>query len=99
MLDWAEYDRIYTQAGLIPPKDHTPIQGEMFLYDAEDRQVGYTTSFMYSPLLQRHIAIAASAPRSPPGTRVRLEIDVIIATSTSPPTARPPLYNPTRKTA
>ena len=101
MLDWAEYDRIYTQAGLIPPKDHTPIQGEMFLYDAEDRQVGYTTSFMYSPILQRHIAIArVRPPLAAAGTKVRLEIDVNHRYEYIPAqTARLPLYNPTRKTA
>ena len=25
IVDWADYDRIYGEAGLIPPKDHTPI--------------------------------------------------------------------------
>jgi aminomethyltransferase len=49
-------------AGLIPPKDHAPVLGEMFVYDADDRQVGYTTSFMYSPVLQRHIALARVRP-------------------------------------
>ena len=27
VLDWADYDRIYNAAGLIPPKDHTPVAG------------------------------------------------------------------------
>ncbi len=30
----------------------------MFLYDADGEQVGFATSFMYSPVLQRHIGIA-----------------------------------------
>ena len=101
IVDWADYDRIYGEAGLIPPKDHTPIQGEMFLYDDAATQVGYTTSFMYSPMLQRHIALARVRPAlAPPGSLVRLEIDVnhryeYVAART----ARLPLYNPTRKTA
>lgn len=101
MVDWADYDRIYGAAGLIPPKDHTPVEGEMFLYDDTDKQVGYTTSFMYSPMLQRHIALARVRPTlAPPGSLVRLEIDVnhryeYVAART----ARLPLYNPTRKTA
>ena len=101
MVDWADYDRIYGAAGLIPPKDHTPVEGEMFLYDDSDTQVGYTTSFMYSPMLQRHIALARVRPAlAPPGSLVRLEIDVnhryeYVAART----ARLPLYNPTRKTA
>jgi aminomethyltransferase len=101
VLDWAEYDRIYNAAGLIPPKDHTPILGEMFLYDDEDRQVGYTTSYMYSPVLQRHIALARVRPAlAAPGTPVRLEIDVNHRYEYIPArTARLPLYNPTRKTA
>jgi aminomethyltransferase len=101
MLDWAEYDRIYSEAGLIPPKDHTPIQGEMFLYDDDDLQVGYTTSFMYSPMLQRHIAIARVRPGlAAAGTKVRFEIDVNHRYEYIPArTTRLPLYNPTRKTA
>jgi len=101
IVDWADYDRIYGEAGLIPPKDHTPIEGEMFLYDDAGTQVGYTTSYMYSPMLQRHIALArVRPPLAPPGSPVRLEIDVnhkyeYVAART----ARLPLYNPSRKTA
>jgi len=101
ILDWKDYDRIYTQAGLIPPKDHTPVEEELFVYDDEIRQVGYATSFMYSPMLQRHIALARVRPDlAKPGSSVRLEVDVnhhyeyVKAT-----TARLPLYNPARKTA
>jgi aminomethyltransferase len=101
IVDWADYDRIYGAAGLIPPKDHTPVLGEMFLYDEDGKQVGYTTSYMYSPMLQRHIALARVRPAlAAPGSPVRLEIDVnhryeYVAART----ARLPLYNPTRKTA
>jgi aminomethyltransferase len=101
VVDWADYDRVYTDAGLIPPKDHTPVLGEMFLYDDDGKQVGYTTSYLYSPMLQRHIALARVRPTlATPGSAVRLEIDVnhryeyVKAT-----TARLPLYNPARKTA
>ena len=62
VLDWQDYDRIYNAAGLIPPKDHTPVQEELFVYDDDIRQVGYATSFMYSPMLQRHIAMARVRP-------------------------------------
>ena len=101
VLDWRDYDRIYGAAGLIPPKDHTPVQEELFVYDDTIRQVGYATSFMYSPMLQRHIAMARVRPDlAKPGTSVRLEVDVnhryeyVKAT-----TGRLPLYNPSRKTA
>ena len=36
IVDWEDYDRIYNEAGLIPPKDHTPIQEEFFVYDDDD---------------------------------------------------------------
>ena len=49
----------------------------MFLYDDDSVQVGYTTSYMYSPMLQRHIALARVRPAlAAPGSTVRLEIDV-----------------------
>jgi glycine cleavage system aminomethyltransferase T len=101
MVDWADYDRIYGAAGIIPPKDHTPILGEMFLYDEAGTQVGYTTSYMYSPMLQRHIALARVRPAlATPGSTVRLEIDVNHRYEyVTARTARLPLYDPTRKTA
>jgi aminomethyltransferase len=101
ILDWEDYDRIYNGAGLIPPKDHTPIVEELFVYDDEIRQVGYSTSFMYSPMLQRHIAMARVRPDlSKPGTEVRLEVDVNHKYEyVKARTARMPLYNPARKTA
>jgi aminomethyltransferase len=101
IVDWADYDRTYDRAGLIPPKDHTPIHDEYFVYDDDGKQVGYTTSSMYSPMLQRHIALTRVRPElAAPGTPVRLELDVnhryeYIAART----ARLPLYNPARKTA
>ena len=101
VLDWVDYDRIYNGAGLIPPKDHTPIVEELFVYDDEIRQVGYSTSFMYSPMLQRHIAMARVRPDlAKPGSEVRLEVDVNHRYEyVKARTARMPLYNPARKTA
>ena len=101
ILDWADYDRIYNRAGLIPPKDHTPIVEELFVYDDEIRQVGFSTSFMYSPMLQRHIAMARLRPDlARPGSEVRLEVDVNHRYEyVKARTARMPLYNPARKTA
>jgi aminomethyltransferase len=101
ILDWQEYDRIYGTAGLIPPKDHTPIQDEYYVYDDDGNQLGYATSLMYSPMLQRHIGLArVPLDRSTPGSRVKLEqavshkyeyFDAVVA--------RTPLFNPERRTA
>ena len=101
VLDWADYDRIYDKAGLIPPKDHTPIHEESFVYDDAGAQVGYATSLMYSPILQRHVALTRVRPQlAAPGTEVRLEIAVNHRYEyVTARTARLPLYNPARKTA
>ena len=77
MIDWRDWDRHYGEAGLIPPKDETPVVYEMMLYDDEGNRVGYTTSFMYSPMLQRHIAMARVRPDlAKAGSRVNLEITI-----------------------
>ncbi len=119
VLDWQDYDQVYDEAGLIPPKDHTPVIGDSMLYeDAAGAggaaasggqggsgvalgQAGYATSFMYSPMLQRHIAIARMRPDlAKPGTRVKLELTVDHHyEQVAAHVARLPLYNPERKTA
>ena len=108
VVDWQDYDRVYDAAGLIPPKDHTPVIGDSMLYvgdglasDGGLEQAGYATSFMYSPMLQRHIAIARVRPDlAKPGTRVKLELTVDHHyEQVAAHVARLPLYNPERKTA
>ena len=63
MVDWEDYDRVYGAAGLIPPKVHAPVHEDWMVYDEAGQRVGYATSFMYSPVLQRHIALGPGAPR------------------------------------
>jgi aminomethyltransferase len=102
VVDWQDYDRVYNEAGLIPPKDHTPIVEDWIVYDdGYQTQVGYATSFMYSPMLQRHIAIARVRPDySALGTRVKLEFTVDHHyEQVAAHVARLPLFNPERKTA
>ena len=101
VVDWHDYDNMYNNAGLVPPKDHVPITEEFMLYDADYQRVGYATSFMYSPVLQKHIAIARVKPElAKPGTRVDLEVTVNHRYErVGAEVARLPLYNPPRKTA
>jgi aminomethyltransferase len=101
VVDWRDYDRIYDEAGLIPPKDHTPIQDEYYVYDDDLNQLGYATSQMYSPMLQRHIALArVPLDRSTPGSRVKLELAVSHRYEYfDAEVARLPLFNPARRTA
>jgi aminomethyltransferase len=101
VVDWRDWNRLHDEGGLIPPMDHTPVQEEMFLYDDEGTQVGFSTSFLYSPVLQRHVGIGrVPVAVAAPGTRVNLEIPInhryvhVVAH-----TARLPHYNPQRKTA
>jgi aminomethyltransferase len=100
VLDWQDWNRLYTEAGLIPPKDETPLTAESMLYVDEER-IGYATSLMYSPVLQRHIAIARVRPdRAAVGTRVQLELTIDHEYRTvAADVARLPLFNPERKTA
>jgi aminomethyltransferase len=101
VLDWQDFDRHYDDAGLIPPKDHVPVQDEYYLYDDEADQIGWASSLMYSPILQRHIALArVPLERATSGSHVKLELpvnhryeyfDAVVS--------RLPLYNPERRTA
>lgn len=102
-VDWQEFERLHLERGLLVPKDETPVGWESMLYDGpghERERVGYATSFMYSPILQRHIAMARVEPAyAPKGSTVHLEITVDHEYVTVPATTdRLPLFNPARKT-
>ncbi len=103
VVDWADWDRLHREAGLFPPKDEHPLSYESMLYDASTggAQVGYTTSFCYSPVLQRHIGLARVRPAlAAPGSPVHLELAISHHnTRVAATTARLPLFNPARKTA
>jgi aminomethyltransferase len=101
VVDWQDYERVYTAAGLIPPKDHRPVHEDWMVYDADRSRVGYATSIMYSPILQRHIALARVLPDlAKPGSRVFLEFTVDHHyQQVAAHVARLPFFNPERKTA
>ncbi len=101
MLDWAAYDTLYRDAGLTPPKDETPLAWESMLYDDAGERIGYAPSMMYSPVLQRHIAIALVHPdHAEPGTVVHVEQTIQHEYTSCPATVTTlPLFNPARKTA
>jgi aminomethyltransferase len=102
-VDWREYARLHTDRGLLVPKDENPMPWELMLYGTPERDsyVGYATSFMYSPMLQRHIAIARVLPElAAKGSTVHVEMTVDHEYLSVPATtARLPLYNPPRKTS
>ncbi|MDX6309419.1 MAG: aminomethyltransferase [Nocardioidaceae bacterium] len=101
VVDWRDWDRLYRDAGLLPPKDERPLAYESMLYDDAGVHGGYATSFMYSPVLQRHIGLARVHPDlAQPETTVHLELAVNHHNTTVlARTARLPLFNPKRKTA
>jgi aminomethyltransferase len=108
VVDWRDYERVHDEADLLPPKDHTPVLADWMIYADGERgpagdaaQAGYATSFMYSPMLQRHIAIARLRPElAEPGTSVRLEFTVNHRyEQVAAQVARLPLFNPERRTA
>ena len=101
IVDWEEYHRRFTEADLLPPKDHTPQHDTMMLYDETAGQVGYATSFMYSPILQEHIALARIRPDlAAPDTRVNLEFTVNHHyRKIGARVVRTPFFNPAVKTA
>jgi len=101
VVDHHDWNRLHEEAGLVPPMDHTPLGEEMFLYDDDGAQVGYATSFMYSPVLQRHIGIArVPVASAAAGSRVNLEIPINHRyVHVAARTARLPHFNPQRKTA
>lgn len=100
-VDWADWARVHNDRGLITPKDHTPQHGGLMLYDAELSRIGYVPSFVYSPVLQRHIGIARVRPdHAAMGSKVGLEVTIdhryeIVNAEVHPL----PFFNPERKTA
>jgi aminomethyltransferase len=102
VVDWADWDRLHREAGVLPTKSERPVGWEQWLRDADgDEQVGHVTSFLYSPVLQRHVGIARVRPAyAAPGTAVRMEttlhhrtVTVLARTTTLP------LFDPERRTS
>jgi aminomethyltransferase len=101
VVDWQDWTRLHRGAGVLPPKDEHPLPYESMLRDSTGSQVGYTTSLMFSPVLQRHIGLARVRPDlAAPGSEVRLELTIQHHTTTvAARTARLPLFDPARRTA
>ncbi len=97
VVDHADWDRLYREADLFPPKSEHPWPYEAMVLDDSGAEVGYCTSFVYSPVLQRHIGIARVRPDlGAAGTDLRLELAInhhnttVRVTTTSMPFFDPP---------
>ena len=101
VVDWAEWDSLHRDAGLLPAKSEQVLPYESMLYDAGGSEVGYCTSLVYSPVLQRHIGLARVRPDlAAPDTSVRMEIAMLHHNTTvGVRTTKLPFFNPDRKTA
>ncbi|MDH5519612.1 MAG: aminomethyltransferase family protein [Acidimicrobiia bacterium] len=101
LVDPIDHEDKYHRAGMIPPRDHLPVHDDMMVYDNTGERVGYATSFLYSPVLQRHIALARIRPdHADPGTGVNLEFTINHRyVQVRADVARNPLFNPPRKSA
>ena len=105
VVDWADWDRLYRDAGELPTKDEQALGWEQWLRaepDGSGEQVGYVTSFCYSPVLQRHIGLARVRPDlAAPGTDAAHGDHAAPqhAHGGSVSTAPLPFFNPARKTA
>ena len=100
-IDWKSWDDLHRRNELEPAKDHTPKEYLSTLYDDDETRVGYATSLMYSPMVQRHIAIARVRPElASPGTAANMEVTLNHEwQSVKVHVTRMPFYNPAHKTA
>ena len=99
-VDWRDHQRVHDEAGMPAPEDHRPVEEAMSVYDGDGELAGFSTSFMFSPMLKRHIAMARVPPAlARPGTEVALEITIDHRPVTVAATVqRLPFYDPDRRT-
>lgn len=106
-VESAAYERLYNDEGLIAPKAGVLVQGTQSLYDRdwtvdpESEWLGYSTSYMFSPILKKHIAIAkVPLALASAGTRLFMELVVLNRPRYVPVrVTRMPFYDPPRKRA
>ncbi len=95
VVDWDDYQRAHRDRGQPAPEDHHPVEEAMQVYAVGGDPIGHTTSFAFSPILKRHVALARLPPAAAPGDAVGLEIlidhqPVVVAARV----ARLPFYAP-----
>jgi aminomethyltransferase len=99
VVDPTDWDRLYREKDLFPPKSEHPLSYESMILDDDRTEVGYCTSFVYSPVLQRHIGIARVRPDlAAEGTDLRLELAINHHNTTVRiRTTTMPFFDPARK--
>ncbi len=103
-IDVEDYEQLHTQAGILPCKNNIYRESTMSVYRRSEKEwdyAGYASSFLYSSLLKRPIAIAKiPLDLAVPGTQLDLEIPIIRKPKNVLATVSPmPFYSPPQKTA
>lgn len=102
-VDWAAYERVYTDAGVLPPRHELYSETTMSVYRRGGREwdyAGYASSFLSSSLLRRPIALAKlPLDLCEAGCQVDLEVTVIRQPRNVLARVVPtPFFDPPRKT-
>ena len=103
-VDWHDYERVHLEAGIAPPKHELYRESTMSIYRRGKKEwdyAGYASSFLFSSLLRKPIAIAKLPfDLAQPQTEVDLEVQVIRKPQNVLARTQPmPFFNPLRKTA
>ena len=103
-IDWAAYQDAFENAGITPPMHEQYFEQTMSIYricNEPYQYLGYASSFLFSSLLKKPIAIAKLPLESAtPGTEVEIEISVIRKPdNVLARVTKLPFFNPDRKTA
>lgn len=102
-VDWHDFERVHHAAGVTPPKYELYREATMSIYRRNDKEwdyAGYASSFLFSSLLKKPIAIAKlPLDLAIPGTEVDLEIPVIRKpVNVLARVVEMPFFDPDRKT-
>ena len=103
-VDWHDYERVYTEAGVVPPRHEIYSESTMSVYrrsGVDWDYVGYASSFTSSSLLRTPLAIAKlPLDVAWPGSEVDLEVNVIRRPqNVLAQVKQMPFFNPARKSA
>lgn len=102
--DWHDYERVYSEAGILPPRHEVYSEATMSIYRRGGREwdyAGYASSFTSSSLLRKPLAIAKlPLDLAEPGSEVDLEVAVIRQPrNVLARVESMPFFNPPRKAA
>ena len=103
-VDWADYERVHTEAGVLPRRHEFYSESTLSLYRRGGKEwdyAGYVSSLLASPLLRKPIGIAKlPLDLAEPGAEVDLELTVIRQPRyVLARVERTPFFDPPRKTA